>query len=362
MLDAVLPKATLDGTSSFARDLCRPDRALRSRIAGETLAAPARSRRADRRRHPPAIARQFEGRVPSSGLRSRRRSVSAPPPMPWLRRRFRWSTAVPAGLVHGVLGTLLRRGLPQSEAPACQRKVEHAGARLGATSCRSRAPPDCAAPPLDLTFADDAEARPMRQRMRHSLAPGHVRVDSASVTELPGLTRDAGGFRTSRIATSASHSARRRRRARPLRGTGRQDDAARGRRPPRYRSRRVEVVSNDLRENLDRTHLDAELVTADARSWEPRAVRRDPARCALFGDRHVPPSSRSLYRARPASSLRAPSCRLACSSALIEWLKPGGSPRLLGLLARAGRRGASSAFIAESARVRYRGAGVRRTP
>jgi 16S rRNA (cytosine967-C5)-methyltransferase len=79
-----------------------------------------------------------------------------------------------------------------------------------------------------------------------------------------------------------------------------------------------------LRENLDRTHLDAELVTADALTWEPAqqfdAILLD-APCSATGTFRRHPEV--LYRAR--SAIIASSAEL--QSQLLEraskWLTPG---------------------------------------
>ena len=89
-----------------------------------------------------------------------------------------------------------------------------------------------------------------------------------------------------------------------------------------------------LADNLARTGLKAELVAADALEWAPpRAVRRHPARRALLGDRHLPPPSGSaLPRAAPIIAESAElQARLLDRAAAM--LKPGGTPRLCGLLA-----------------------------
>ena len=73
----------------------------------------------------------------------------------------------PRRLVHGVLGTLLRRGLPALEAPRLPAAVEDRwrsdwGEEVVLAARREIA----RRPPLDLTFADDAEAQAYRRRFR----------------------------------------------------------------------------------------------------------------------------------------------------------------------------------------------------
>ena len=96
----------------------------------------------------------------------------------------------PRRLVHGVLGTLLRRGVPPiGRAAPARRRSSSAGARRGARTVVEAARRQIAQrPPLDLSFADDAEAQAYAAAHGGvSLAPRHVRLDSASVTELPGF-------------------------------------------------------------------------------------------------------------------------------------------------------------------------------
>ena len=82
-----------------------------------------------------------------------------------------------------------------------------------------------------------------------------------------------------------------------------------------------------LRENLGRTHLDAELVEADALKWKPDrqydAILLD-APCSATGTFRRHPEV--LYRARPADHRRQRRAAGAgCSIAPPHWLKPGGT-------------------------------------
>ncbi len=112
-----------------------------------------------------------------------------------------------------------------------------------------------------------------------------------------------------------------------MRGAGRQDDAARGRGP------RVTAVDSSesrlgrLRENLERTHLDAELVArrraevAAGRQFD--AILLD-APCSATGTFRRHPEV--LYRARPEDHRRQ--CAELQRSLLdraADWLKPGGT-------------------------------------
>ncbi|MES2137692.1 MAG: SAM-dependent methyltransferase, partial [Pseudomonadota bacterium] len=91
----------------------------------------------------------------------------------------------PRRLVHGVLGTLLRRGLPPLEAPHLPAAVEERWrAAWGEPVVEAARRQIAKRPPLDLTFADEVEARAFSGA---SLAPRHVRLESSSVAQLPGF-------------------------------------------------------------------------------------------------------------------------------------------------------------------------------
>ena len=96
-----------------------------------------------------------------------------------------------------------------------------------------------------------------------------------------------------------------------------------------------------LSENLARTRLEAEIVAGDVMKWQPRrAGRRDPARRALLGDRHLPPPSRRAPPRPPraiAEMARGPEGDAGARRRLAEARR---NPGLCGLLARTrGRRG-----------------------
>src|SRR5205085_5626710 len=91
----------------------------------------------------------------------------------------------PRRLVHGVLGTLLRRGVPYSEAPRLPVDVEERWrSAWGDGVVQAARRQIVARPMLDLSFARTEDAEGMAGL---SLAPGHLRVESASVAELPGF-------------------------------------------------------------------------------------------------------------------------------------------------------------------------------
>jgi 16S rRNA (cytosine967-C5)-methyltransferase len=81
-----------------------------------------------------------------------------------------------------------------------------------------------------------------------------------------------------------------------------------------------------LRENLERTHLDAELVQADALNWRPNrdfeAILLD-APCSATGTFRRHPEV--LYRARPDIIASAAELQETLLALAVDWLKPGGT-------------------------------------
>src|SRR5947208_12442669 len=189
MLDAVLRRGqTLEGALSAARDLSPPDRALALAIAGETLRRlpdlDALIDGATRQRLPDdskarmvlrlALAQKIGLQTPDHAL------VATALPL---------VDGGPRRLVHGVLGTLLRRGLPELDAPRLPEAVEERWRSAWGEQVVEAARRQIAKrPPLDLAFEDAAEAESYGQlHGGMSLAPNHIRVESSSVSELPGF-------------------------------------------------------------------------------------------------------------------------------------------------------------------------------
>src|SRR5205814_3637841 len=127
-------------------------------------------------------------------------------------------------------------------------------------------------PPLDLSFADDEEAQAYAAEFAGvSLALKHVRVESSSVAELAGFGE--GRWWVQDLAASLPA------RLIPDLGANVLDlCAAPGGKTMQLVAAGHRVTSVDssksrlarLSENLDRTHLAADLVEADALTWEPR--------------------------------------------------------------------------------------------
>src|SRR5206468_4006984 len=81
-----------------------------------------------------------------------------------------------------------------------------------------------------------------------------------------------------------------------------------------------------LSENLERTHLAARLVEADALAWEPRgefdAILLD-APCSATGTFRRHPEV--LYRARPQVIAASAEVQSRLLGRAAQWLKPGGA-------------------------------------
>jgi len=329
MLDAVLRRGqTLEAAGAKATNLVPVDRALASAIAGETLRRipdlDALIDSATRQRLPDdskarAVLRLALAQTIGLGTPDHAVVATALPLVDGGPRR----------LVHGVLGTLLRRGLPPMDSCRLPEAVEERWrAAWGEEAVLAARRLIARRPPLDLTFADATAAEEFAQANGgRSLAPRHVRLDSSSVADLPGF--GAGGWWVQDLAASLP--------ARLVPREGREVldlCAAPGGKTMQLAAAGHRVTSVDssesrlgrLRENLGRTHLSAELVTADALLWKPKrqfdAILLD-APCSATGTYRRHPEV--LYRARP----RIIADNSALQSRLLEraaqWLKPGGA-------------------------------------
>ena len=329
MLDSVLRRGqTLDAAAARARGLAPADHGLAIAISGEVLRRipdlDALIDGATRQRLPDdskarmvlrlALAQKLGLQTPDHAL------VATALPL---------VDGGPRRLVHGVLGTLLRRGVPVNDAPRLPDEVEERWrAAWGDEAVAAARRQIARRAPLDLSFADGAEAQAYAAKHGGvSLAPNHVRLESSSVTALAGYGE--GRWWVQDLA--ASFPAR----AIP---TGAPDVldlcAAPGGKTMQLAAAGHRVTSVDssesrlgrLRENLKRTHLDAELVQADALAWNPDrefdAILLD-APCSATGTFRRHPEV--LYRARPKivadnAELQGQLLRRAAG-----WLKAGGT-------------------------------------
>jgi 16S rRNA (cytosine967-C5)-methyltransferase len=235
----------------------------------------------------------------------------------------------PRRLVHGVLGTLLRNRVALNDAPRLPPEVEERWrSAWGDDAVQAARRQIARRPPLDLTFADESAADAYAEAHGGiSLAQRNVRLQSSSVSALAGFTE--GGWWVQDLA--ASLPAR-------LIPSGPKDVldlcAAPGGKTMQLAAAGHKVTAVDasasrlerLRENLDRTHLEAVLVEADALKWEPSkqfdAILLD-APCSATGTFRRHPEV--LYRARPRVIAEGAELQGKLLNHAAQWLKPGGS-------------------------------------
>ena len=218
----------------------------------------------------------------------------------------------PRRLVHGVLGTLLRRGVLADPAPALSPSVEQRwGAAWGADVVQSARRAIVRRPPLDLSFRDDASAeRFLKKAGGTQLAPWQARIhDDRAVADLPGYSD--GDWWVQDLAASLP--------ARLMPGTAASVldlCAAPGGKTLQLAAAGHRVTALDqsesrlarLRENLARTKLSADIVVADALRWTG-----GPFDAVLLD---APCSATATFRRHPEVLYRASSRIIADSAAL----------------------------------------------
>lgn len=328
ILDAVLRRGqTIDAAVARATNLVPVDRALATAIAGETLRRipdlDALIDSATRQRLPDdskartvlrlALAQKVGLGTPDHAI------VATALPL---------VDGGPRRLVHGVLGTLLRRRVPVMDSCRLPEDVEQRwGAAWGEDAVLAARRLIAKRPPLDLTFASDSAAAEFAETHGgRSLAPRNVRLTSSSVTDLPGFT--TGEWWVQDLA--ASLPAR-------LMGDGKLDVldlcAAPGGKTMQLAAAGHRVTALDssesrlgrLRENLKRTHLEADLLTGDALKWTPNrqfdAILLD-APCSATGTYRRHPEV--LYRARPRIIADNSGLQTRLLDRAAGWVKPGG--------------------------------------
>lgn len=234
----------------------------------------------------------------------------------------------PRKLVHGVFGTLSRQNARLPDVPTLPDPVAirwHAA--WGDDMIEAAEHAIAAPPPLDLTLPDPARTDDWaRQLGGTSLMPGHVRLPTAHIPELPGF--EEGGWWVQDIAASLP--------ARLLgqgRGTALDLCAAPGGKTMQLASAGWRVTAVDvsqsrlarLADNLARTRLEAEVVTADVLDWAPPApvdaVLLD-APCSATGIFRRHPDV--LHRVRPSLIAEMAALQAKLFARAADWVRPGG--------------------------------------
>ena len=329
LLDAVLRRGqTLDSAASAERVLAPADHALAVAIAGETLRRipdlDALVDSATRQRLPDdskarmvlrlALAQKIGLGTPDHAL------VATALPL---------VDGGPRRLVHGVLGTLLRRGLPIRDAPRLPAEVEERWSSAWGEGVVLAARRQIAhRPPLDLSFADDAEAHSHAEEVGGvTLAQKHVRVQSASVADQRGF--ENGRWWVQDLAASLPARLIPRDAADVLDlcaapGGKSMQLAAAGHRVTAVDS--SESRLGRLRDNLARTQLEAHLVQADGLHWKPDrqfdAILLD-APCSATGTFRRHPEV--LYRVRTNFIHEAADAQLRLLTHAHNWVRAGGT-------------------------------------
>lgn len=237
----------------------------------------------------------------------------------------------PRKLVHGVFGTLMRGGAKLPVQPTLPAEVaQRWSAAFGAEEVDAAAAMIAAPPPVDVTLADALQTTRWADALGGtSLLPGHVRVPRGTrVENLPGF--EEGAWWVQDISATLP--------ARLLRsGIGKTAldlCAAPGGKTMQLAAAGYAVTGVDasasrlarLRENLARTGLEAEIVTADVMKWTPRhsfdAVLLD-APCSATGTFRRHPEV--LYRARPRAIAELSLAQAALLARAADWVRPGGT-------------------------------------
>lgn len=232
----------------------------------------------------------------------------------------------PRRLVHGVLGTLLRRGAVLPTFPTLPAAVSARwGAAWGDDVVASAQAALAEPPPLDLCFAPDGPAPDIAGE---SFAPGHLRLPRGEA--VAGLTGfGEGGWWVQDVA--ASLPAR-------LLGAGASRSAidlcaAPGGKTMQLAAAGFDVTAVDwseprierLRENLERTRLTVNVVAADVMKWAPAgpadAILLD-APCSATGIFRRHPDVLHRVRAPAIAEMAVQQLRLLARAA--AWVKPGG--------------------------------------
>ncbi len=327
MLDAVLRKGqTLDSAAAAARGLPPADAAHASAIAGETLRrlpdldelidSATRQRLPDDSKARMVLRLALAQKI---GLDTPDHAIVATA-LPLV-------DGGPRRLVHGVLGTLLRRGLGETEPPRLPPEVEQRwAAAWGDDVVHAGRAAIAQRPPLDLSFATDAacEAYPLGV----SLAPRHRRLDAPGrIDSLAGFgdgtwwVQDLAASLPARLIPASAASVL-------------DLCAAPGGKTMQLAAAGHSVTALDksksrlarLADNLARTGLTAKTIVADAIEYQPAelfdAVLLD-APCSSTGTFRRHPEV--LYRARPSVIAELTELQTNLLAKAATFVRPGGT-------------------------------------
>ncbi len=322
MLDAVLRKGqTLDSAAAAARGLPPADAAHASAIAGETL-----------RRLPDLdelIDSATKQRLPDdSKARMVLRLALAQkigldtPDHAIVATALPLVDGGPRRLVHGVLGTLLRRGLGDAEDPRLPPEVEQRWAAAWGDDVVFAARAAIAKrPPLDLSFAADQDFP-----LGVSLAPLHRRIQPTEITAITGFAE--GQWWVQDLAASIParlipYDARTVTDLCAAPGGKTMQLAAAGHIVTAIDKKKSRLTR--LVDNLERTKLQATTLVADALDYRPDApvdaVLLD-APCSATGTFRRHPEV--LYRARPAVIAELAELQAMLLASAATMVRPGG--------------------------------------
>jgi 16S rRNA (cytosine967-C5)-methyltransferase len=234
----------------------------------------------------------------------------------------------PRRLVHGVFGTLMRGGATLPDPPHLLPEVAERWAAAWGDAAAEQARVSLAArPALDLTLADPSTTAHWAEQLgATSLMPGHLRLDNADVTGLPGF--EEGAWWVQDLSASLP--------ARLLgQGTGTVLDlcAAPGGKTLQLAAAGWQVIAVEmatkrlgrLSDNLARMNLTADLIEADVMRWAPAApadaVLLD-APCSATGIFRRHPDV--LHRVKPRAIAELAEIQAKMIARAAEWVKPGG--------------------------------------
>ena len=237
----------------------------------------------------------------------------------------------PRKLVHGVFGTVTRAEPSLPNPPTFPGEVSARWeAQWGSSMPAAAASAYAVRPPVDISLRHPADTASWTEKLGgESFALGHVRLpDHASVTELPGFAE--GAWWVQDIAASC-----------PARLLGPGEGrtvldlcAAPGGKTMQLAAAGWQVTALDqskkrlerLGENLARTALDAKIVQADLRQWEPAeqadAILLD-APCTATGIYRRHPDV--LHRIGPRQIGELAELQAELLGRAAQWLKPGGT-------------------------------------